>query len=209
MAMNNDYDALLAALKSALGRDVGSKDVRMMQDNFAGGGVGRPLTEAERRARGMDPRDPNQYSIMPDGSVVGTLMGWAGMGDKLTPEQIDQMWGSKPTMPQASANQGGKYRLSPGVYGTRDEAMRRYQGDVRNWRGGSPTNWDADIMAQIAGPVAGGTPSSPMIPKATPNRFGMTRLSPGMYRDAEGKTVKSRVGAPTQKKVFDPKRTKE
>lgn len=29
-------------------------------------------------------------------------------------------------MPQPSANNGGKYRLSPGVYGTREQAMRQY-----------------------------------------------------------------------------------
>lgn len=49
----------------------------------------------------------------------------------------------------------------------------------------------------------------PTIPRATPNRFGMTRMSPGMYKDAEGKIVKSKVGAPTQKKVFDPKRPRD
>ncbi len=30
-------------------------------------------------------------------------------------------------MPQPSANKGGKYRLSPGVYGTREQAMRQYE----------------------------------------------------------------------------------
>ncbi len=29
-------------------------------------------------------------------------------------------------MPQPSANQGGQYRLSPGVYGTREQAMNQY-----------------------------------------------------------------------------------
>lgn len=31
-----------------------------------------------------------------------------------------------PQMPQASANMGGQYRLSPGVYGTREQAMNQY-----------------------------------------------------------------------------------
>jgi len=31
-----------------------------------------------------------------------------------------------PQMPQPSANMGGQYRLSPGVYGTRDQAMQQY-----------------------------------------------------------------------------------
>lgn len=30
-------------------------------------------------------------------------------------------------MPQPSANMGGRYRLSPGVYGTREQAMRQYE----------------------------------------------------------------------------------
>ena len=30
-----------------------------------------------------------------------------------------------PNMPQPSANNGGKYRLSPGVYGTREQAMQQ------------------------------------------------------------------------------------
>jgi len=31
-----------------------------------------------------------------------------------------------PQMPQPSANNGGQYRLSPGVYGTREQAMQQY-----------------------------------------------------------------------------------
>lgn len=31
-----------------------------------------------------------------------------------------------PQMPEPSANMGGQYRLSPGVYGTRDQAMQQY-----------------------------------------------------------------------------------
>jgi hypothetical protein len=39
-------------------------------------GQARPLTPQERAARGIDPRDPNNYSILPNGQVMGTLMGW-------------------------------------------------------------------------------------------------------------------------------------
>ena len=100
------------------------------------GGGARVMPDEERRARGMDPRDPNRYSVMPNGNVVGTLMGWAGMGDKLTPQQIEQMWGER------------------------------------------------------------GNRASPMIPRATPNQYGMTRLSPGMYKDKSGNVVRSKTGAP-------------
>jgi len=36
-----------------------------------------------------------------------------------------------PQMPQASANHGGQYRLSPGVYGTREQAMNQYNQQVQ------------------------------------------------------------------------------
>jgi hypothetical protein len=160
--MNNDIQSLLAALQTMLSS--GSIDQRAtdtpanpMAQQIAGSaprvtgsqltmGQGRAMTEAERRARGMDPRDPNQYSILPDGRVVGTLIGWAGMGDRLTPEQVDQMWNER------------------------------------------------------------GNRASPMIPRATPNQYGMTRLSPGMYKDKSGNVVRSKTGAapatkPTMKEM--------
>lgn len=37
-----------------------------------------------------------------------------------------------PQMPQASANMGGQYRLSPGVYGTRDQAMQQYNQQMQD-----------------------------------------------------------------------------
>jgi hypothetical protein len=47
------------------------------------------------------------------------------------PMQIDPGFynpmSQKPFMPQPSANMGGQYRLSPGVYGTREQAMRQYE----------------------------------------------------------------------------------
>lgn len=37
-----------------------------------------------------------------------------------------------PQMPQASANMGGQYRLSPGVYGTREQAMNQYNQQMQD-----------------------------------------------------------------------------
>ena len=37
-----------------------------------------------------------------------------------------------PQMPQPSANNGGQYRLSPGVYGTRDQAMQQYNQQMQD-----------------------------------------------------------------------------
>jgi hypothetical protein len=58
----------------------------------------------------------------PEGANLYELMG-GGSG----PVQ-DAMYRSPEfiQMPQASANQGGRYRLSPGVYGTREQAMNQY-----------------------------------------------------------------------------------
>ena len=43
-------------------------------------------------------------------------------GQTQQPPQMPQQ-----QMPQPSANMGGRYRLSPGVYGTREQAMRQYE----------------------------------------------------------------------------------
>lgn len=40
-------------------------------------------------------------------------------------QQMPGQW-QGPQMPQPSANNGGRYRLSPGVYGTKEQAMRQY-----------------------------------------------------------------------------------
>jgi len=36
-----------------------------------------------------------------------------------------------PQMPQPSANMGGQYRLSPGMYGSREQAMQQYNDQLR------------------------------------------------------------------------------
>lgn len=46
-----------------------------------------------------------------------------------------------PQMPQPSRNYGGRYRLSPGVYGSREQAMRQYEEQKRQFemmRNGQP-----------------------------------------------------------------------
>lgn len=106
---------------------------------------GSTLSPEERLAQGIDPRDPNIYTRGPGGEVYGTLIGWSSnqpTADQLssltgmrTPEgqmgqqmPMDKMyrWPQAPQMPQPSANMGGQYRLSPGVYGTREQAMNQY-----------------------------------------------------------------------------------
>jgi hypothetical protein len=40
--------------------------------------------------------------------------------NNLPPQNFEQQY-------QPSANQGGRFRLSPGVYGTREQAMRQFE----------------------------------------------------------------------------------
>lgn len=47
------------------------------------------------------------------------------MGQAQQPQQMQSPQMPQQQMPQPSANMGGQYRLSPGVYGTREQAMRQ------------------------------------------------------------------------------------
>ena len=89
---------------------------------------GANLSPEERLAQGIDPRDPNIYTRGPGGEIYGTLIGWNAnqpSAGSAVGNQMGNLQGM-PQMPQPSANQGGKYRLSPGVYGTREQAMQQY-----------------------------------------------------------------------------------
>lgn len=45
---------------------------------------------------------------------------------QMQPQQPSDKMFRFPQMPQPSANQGGKYRLSPGVYGSKEQAMQQF-----------------------------------------------------------------------------------
>jgi hypothetical protein len=73
------------------------------------------------------------------------------------PGYAGAMFGQLPQMPQASANQGGRYRLSPGVYGTQQQAMQQYNQQMANM-GIQPayTNYeDLGTMLNYFGPGGG------------------------------------------------------
>lgn len=63
---------------------------------FGGLGDYRPIQPNERGRYGIDPRDPNQYQVGPNGQVMGTLMGWspnANMGN------VNQVFNRQPQAP--------------------------------------------------------------------------------------------------------------
>lgn len=67
----------------------------------------------------FDPNNPNSIVPYPIQN---------GLGQPMT----------MPQMPQASANQGGRYRLSPGVYGTQQQAMNQYNQQMQQFNAGVP-----------------------------------------------------------------------
>jgi hypothetical protein len=67
-------DAAGQLAQNNMANQIGQNMGNMQMPNY---GEMRTLTSQERAARGIDPRDPNTYSIMPDGQVVGTMMGWS------------------------------------------------------------------------------------------------------------------------------------
>ena len=69
----------------------------------------------------FDPNNPNSYQPYP-GQIQN------GLGQPMT----------MPQMPQASANQGGRYRLSPGVYGTQQQAMNQYNQQMGQFNASLP-----------------------------------------------------------------------
>ena len=85
-------------------------------------------------------RQPQPPMMQAQPSDYQNLPGPGGQGPQMPMDQVGMQAGAMPgmpqdkmyrfpqmpQMPQPSANMGGQYRLSPGVYGTRDQAMQQY-----------------------------------------------------------------------------------
>jgi hypothetical protein len=69
----------------------------------------------------FDPNNPNSYQ-----PYIGQIRN--GLNQPMT----------MPQMPQASANNGGRYRLSPGVYGTQQQAMNQYNQQMQQFNASLP-----------------------------------------------------------------------
>jgi len=91
--------------------------------NFNPGSIGKtPPGWSGGQINNMMVRTPSSYF----GSQVNDMM-WRG-----------QMPQGMPQMPQASANMGGQYRLSPGMYGSREQAMQQYNQEMQQMYQGVP-----------------------------------------------------------------------
>jgi len=89
--------------------------------------------------RGMEGQmNPNTWAgIVGKGPAMDPGYNQGGMGDPNEAGRLAGMYGANPNniqsgiymapnMPQPSANNAGQYRLSPGVYGTREQAMQQF-----------------------------------------------------------------------------------
>lgn len=107
--------------------------------------LGRPVGQGLAGAVGSSAPVGNQIGMLQPGQSFADVAGAVAGGIAAQPQQgawwqQQQQFGPPsgslpmtkpgmppmPQMPQPSANHGGQYRLSPGVYGSRDQAMEQY-----------------------------------------------------------------------------------
>jgi hypothetical protein len=219
--------------------------IRQSKGNGGPGGQSgtfRDLTPEERKQRGIDPRDPNKYSIDENGNMLNTLIGW-------NPDRQPQgPWSGRNSSGDwndAAAPRGGNLinNYAPGSSGRGNDAIRaanqaasgQQQSDADFLAGGDKGIGEmlAGLMASGQGPSMGdqrdqamraasdaagmgrgpGRAALDAANKAVPGRdrntsrgaaladmMGkgripkakgeMTRVSPGMYRDAKGNLVR-------------------
>lgn len=148
----------------------------------------RVLSPEERRNRGIDPRDPNKFMIDDRGNVVQTLIGWSPNQGNISDflDAANKVWRTK----NPDKMWRGKYEGSP-------EFKRQMEGALRNageklglqFENKGPASSTGEGVGQMLGMLGGNAgSSSPQIPRAGKN--GMTRVSPGLYRDSKGNLVR-------------------
>lgn len=126
-------------LKGALAKAPREKAMERLSPGVYRGSKGGLVSQGGQAIR----RQPQQQ-IPQD--VAGAASGIAAeamrqpgpLPTQASPDQISQMIAGQPIqqfqMPQPSANMGGQYRLSPGVYGTREQAMQQMYQPVQGFQ---------------------------------------------------------------------------
>ena len=134
-------------LKSALSRMPREKAVERLSPGVYRGAKGNLVTQGGRQIQrqpqapqgsmpssnllltnqpGGQAQWPHPQSQVWTGNIPPAGQFGAQFGNMPQGYQIGDQLGNLPQMPQPSANMGGQYRLSPGVYGTREQAMQQY-----------------------------------------------------------------------------------
>tara|TARA_R110000868_G_scaffold31617_4_gene115777 strand:- start:183 stop:704 length:522 start_codon:yes stop_codon:yes gene_type:complete len=168
-------------LKGALSRGPKEKAMERLSPGIYRGSKGGLVGQGNQAIR----RQPQQQ--MPQ-AVAGAASGMRQLGPlptQASPEQVGQMIAGQPLedrmqqyspeesqrllqspflqqiraqMPQPSANMGGQYRLSPGVYGTREQAMQQMYQPIPGLQNGlgqqgnmPPIDWNQVIQYRNRG----------------------------------------------------------
>lgn len=129
----------------------------------AGGTPGAALTAATSGADmgGMgNPKWP-QMEGMRD-AMLRVPPGEGGQLNQGPMQNLIASYPGMPQMPQASANMGGQYRLSPGVYGTREQAMQQYNQQMQQYNPALMTQAGQAAMEGVQGDGNSGAGSFPM-----------------------------------------------
>lgn len=155
----------------------------------------RAMTEAERAARGIDPRDPNQFSINDQGQTMNTLIGFNPNQDqnKNFADMISKLRDGS-AQPVDNARSIADQLMRNGIRKPEERAVGAARGALRGMykeepnfsRPTLPENGFKDIMSKLGTPPKGGMggrSGGKAIPK-------LERVSPGMYRNAKGNLVR-------------------
>lgn len=149
-----------ARLKGALSREPQPKPQRLSPGVYrgAGGGLvnqkGRPLP-----SQGMQRPQERIGQTQDLQQLVGSVANESVPMSNSMPYEIPQ--NQMPMMPQPSANMGGQYRLSPGVYGTQEQAMQQMMQQARQPAMPMPQNG----LGQTGINPVGNWNNSPMVPQ--------------------------------------------
>lgn len=140
-AMKRDPKVSIQPVKTgkeqAMGRTPREKPMERLSPGVYRGAQGGLVTQAGRPMQ-REPQAPMAPQVA--NQQFGNMPQYNDLMYRMSPEEsatfLDRLGANPwtPQMPQPSANQGGQYRLSPGMYGTREQAMQQYNQQLAQMR---------------------------------------------------------------------------
>lgn len=169
--------------------------IRGSRGDSAGMAMGKPLqlSPEERLARGIDPRDPNKFAVDDNGQMIQTLIAWnpdsapyrQAPGQR-GQEVADQVSGWQPS----DKGMGGMLGNLLSSYTDQGAGGQSRGKDLAEMVSGmKKPNFFRPSLPRPNGDISaiGKQIGNSMIPKA---KEKMTRVSPGVYRNAKGNLVR-------------------
>jgi len=146
------------------------KLLAMLQGGSYGKGM-REVKPEERGSLGINPKDPNKFSVGPDGTLFSTMMGWSEK-----PQDLSKLL-------EGFKGNAGKPLEGPSPV----PPMQKLPGQM-------PGGGLSGVLGMLGDSPDSPAPSRPgnMIPKV--NKNGLQRMSPGVYRNKDGGLVRKVKG---------------